>query len=473
MHEAASGASRRACPLTDESEESLMPVDRDLLAGLMERESARFRQDRPRSLAQRERSRSSLLSGVPMNWMTRWVGDFPVVVDSASGATLIDVDGNVYVDFCLGDTGAMTGHAPEPAVAAIKRQAERGITAMLPGADAPWVGEDLQRRFGLPYWQLTLSATDANRFVIRLCRDITSRPRVLVHNHCYHGSVDETVVTIDDGKVVPRHGNIGPPVDPALTTRVVEINDLEALERELANGDVACVLVEPALTNIGIVLPDPGYHDALRELTRRSGTLLVIDETHTLCAGYGGYTRAHSLQPDIITMGKAIASGVPTGAYGLSEEVAERVLANTIWDAADVGGVGGTLAGNLLSVAAARATLENVLTENAFAHMIELGERFEAGVNGAIERHGVDWHATRIGCRVEYLFCPTPPHTGAEAHDAFDTALDAYMHLFMLNRGILITPFHMMALMCPATTEQDVDRHTAVFEEAVAELAAG
>ena len=449
-----------------------MPVDRGLLAELTERERERFRRDRPRSLAQRERSRSSLLSGVPMNWMTRWVGDFPIVVDSASGATLIDVDGNVYVDFCLGDTGAMTGHAPEPAVAAIARQAARGITAMLPGEDAPWVGEDLQRRFGLPLWQLTLSATDANRFAIRLCRQITYRSRVLVHNHCYHGSVDEALVTIDDGHVAPRHGNIGPPVDPALTTRVVEINDLAALERELAHGDVACVLIEPALTNVGIVLPDPGYHEALRELTRRFGTLLVIDETHTLCAGYGGYTRAHELEPDIVTLGKAIASGVPAGAYGLSDEVAARVLDKTVWEVADGGGIGGTLAANLLSVAAARATLEHVLTEEAFIRMIALAERFEAGVSGAIAQHGLDWHASRLGCRVEYLFCPDPPRTGAAAHAAFDSDLDAYMHLFMLNRGILITPFHMMALMCPATTDQDVDRHTEVFAEAVAELAA-
>ena len=448
-----------------------MPVDRTRLAELAVREHARFRQDRPRSLAQWERSHASLLSGVPMNWMTRWVGEFPIVVDSASGATLIDVDGNVYTDFCLGDTGAMTGHAPEPAVAAIARQAARGITAMLPGEDAPWVGEDLQRRFGLPYWQLTLSATDANRFAIRLCRQITFRSRVLVHNRCYHGSVDEALVTIDDGRVVPRHGNIGPPVDPALTTRVVEINDLDALERELAHGDVACVLIEPALTNVGIVLPDPGYHEALRELTRRFGTLLVIDETHTLCAGYGGYTRAHDLEPDIITLGKAIASGVPAGAYGLSEEVAARVLDRTVWEVADGGGIGGTLAANLLSLAAARATLEHVLTEEAFVRMLALAERFEEGVSATIAQHDLDWHATRLGCRVEYLFCPEAPRSGGEAHAAFDDELDAYMHLYMLNRGILITPFHMMALMCPATTDADVDRHSAVFEEAVAELA--
>lgn len=444
-----------------------MRVDRERLKRLTAVERRRFVATHPRSAAQRERSRSSLLSGVPMNWMTRWAGDFPVVVDSAAGASLRDIDGNEYVDFCLGDTGAMTGHAPAPAVEAIRVQAAAGITAMLPGENAPWVGEELRRRFGLPFWQFTVSATDANRFAIRLCRSITGRSKILVHNHCYHGTVDETVVTLRDGRVVPRYGSVGPPIDPASTTRVVEINDLDALERELAHGDVACALVEPALTNIGIVLPDPDYHRGLRELTRRYGTLLIVDETHTLCAGPGGFTRAQGLQPDVVTIGKAIASGVPTGAYGLTAEVAEQIVDATIWDAADVGGVGGTLAGNLLSLAAARATLEHVLTDEAFERMVELGARFEDGVRLAIERHRLDWNVVRLGCRVEYHFTREPARTGGEAADSFDSDLDFFMHLFALNRGILLTPFHMMALMCPATTEVDVDRHTSAFEEAL------
>ena len=267
-----------------------MQIDRDRLTGLTERELRRFAEEHPASKAQAERSRSSLLSGVPMNWMTRWVGDCPVVVNDANGAVLGDIDGHEYVDFCLGDTGAMTGHSPDASVAAITRQAAHGITAMLPSEDAPWVGEELQRRFRLPYWQLTLSATDSNRFVVRLCRAVTGRSRVPVHNYCYHGSVDEALVTLEDDAVKRKHGNIGPPVEPALTTRVVEINDVDALEQALAQEDVACMLIEPALTNIGIVLPEPDYHDAVRDLTRRFGTLLVIDETHTLCAGPGGYT---------------------------------------------------------------------------------------------------------------------------------------------------------------------------------------
>ena len=448
-------------------------IERSRIAELFARERERFADAHPRSRELHERAEGSLLSGVPMNWMTRWPGSFPVFLESAAGAEITDVDGHVYADLCLGDTGAMTGHSPAPTVAAVQDRVARGITAMLPTSDAAAVGEEMQRRFGMRNWQFTLSATDANRFVIRIARQITGRPRILVHNHCYHGSVDETVTTLADGRVLPREGNVGPPVDPAQTTRVVEINDLEALERELAHGDVACVLVEPALTNIGIVLADPGYHDGLRELTREAGSLLVIDETHTLCCGPGGYTRVHGLEPDLLTIGKPIGGGIPVGAYGFTEHVAELISEATIWEAADVGGVGGTLAGNALSLAAVRATLAEVLTEEAFGHMIALGERFEAAVAQTIAEHRLPWSVTRLGCRAEYMFQATAPRTGAEAAAALDPELDALLHLYMLNRGVLLTPFHMMALMSPATTEAHVDRHSEAFAEAAAELAGG
>src|SRR6185312_9168539 len=349
---------------------------------------------------------------------------------------------------------------------------ERGITTMLPSEDAGPVGAVLGRRFGLRHWQFTLTATDANRFAIRLCRAIQlGRTKILVFNHCYHGSVDETFAELGPaGEVVAQLGNVGPPVPLAETTRVVEFNDLEALERELAAGDVACVLTEPALTNVGIVLPEPGFHDALRDLSRAAGALLIIDETHTMCCGPGGYTAAHGLEPDLVTVGKAIAGGVPIGAYGMSDAVAERVLAKTVWEAADVGGIGGTLAGNALSLAATRATLAEVLTEAAFERMISLGERFAAGCEEVIAEFGLPWQATRLGCRVEYMFNPTPPRSGGEAAAAFDSPPDALLHLYMLNRGVLMTPFHMMALMSPATTEFDVDTHTAALREFAAEL---
>jgi glutamate-1-semialdehyde 2,1-aminomutase len=354
----------------------------------------------------------------------------------------------------------------------VAERAARGITLMLPTEDASRVGEELTRRFGLPRWQFALTATDANRFSLRLARAITARPKVLVYAWCYHGTVDESFAIEVEGETRSRPDNIGAPVDSALTTRAIEWNDVAALERALAPGDVACVLAEPAMTNAGIVLPEPGYHEALRQVTREHGTLLVIDETHTFCAGPGGYTAAAGLEPDLLTIGKAIAAGIPAAAYGMTETVADRITGHRrMLEASDVGGIGGTLAGNALSLAATRATLEKVLTDAAFDHMIEVAERFAAGVNDVIAAHRVPWHSTRLGCRVEYHFRPTPPRNGSEAMAADDAMLGRYMHLHALNRGILLTPFHNMALMCPATTDADINRHTAAFEEAVATLA--
>ena len=444
---------------------------RERARALLAREEARFAETHPRSRALAERARGHLLAGVPMHWMAKWPGGFPLYVREARGARFVDVDGHEYVDLCLGDTGSMTGHAPEPTLRAIERQAARGLTLMLPSEDAAWVGEELARRFGLPSWQFALTATDANRFSIRLARHVTGRPKVLVFNWCYHGTVDEAFATLEDGRVVARRGNLGPPVYPALTTRVVELNDGAGLERELARGDVACVLAEPALTNVGIVHPEPGFHDALRALTREHGTLLILDETHTICCGPGGYTAAHGLQPDVLTIGKPIGGGVPAAAYGFTAELAERVAGSIELEDVDVGGVGGTLAGNALSLAAVRATLGEVLTPEAFKRMIRLAERFVAGVEEAIAEAGLPWHVTRLGCRAEYLFGPDRPRTGSEAHAAGDFLLERALHLHALNRGILLTPFHNMALMSPATTEEDVDRHTAAFREAALELA--
>jgi glutamate-1-semialdehyde 2,1-aminomutase len=439
---------------------------------LLERELQSFAETHPRSRTLSERARSSLLAGVPMQWMLRWAGGFPVYAEQAWEARFRDVDGIEYVDFCLGDTGAMTGHSPEPVVRAVAEQLARGITLMLPSEDALWVGEELTRRFGVSRWQFALTATDANRFAIRLARLVTGRPKVLVFNWCYHGTVDETFATLHGDAVVERDGNLGPPVPLDETTRVVEWNDVEGLERALAHGDVACVLAEPVLTNIGIVPAEPGYHDALRSLTRKYGTLLVIDETHTLCAGPGGYTAAHGLDPDVLTVGKAIGSGIPSAAYGFTEEVAARIGGTIAVDDSDVGGVGGTLAANVLSLAAMRATLTHVLTDEAFERMIALGERFEHGVASVIAEQSLPWHVTRLGCRVEYLFRPGRPQNGSEAAEGQDHLLDRLIHLYALNRGVLLTPFHNMALMSPATSEADVDRHTEVFAAAAAELVA-
>ena len=443
-------------------------IDRRRLAAAIAAELAEFTAAHPRSRALFERAKAHLHDGVPMSWMTRWAGAFPLFVERAEGARFTDVDGKTYVDLCLGDTGAMTGHAPPAAVAAIKAQLDRGLTFMLPTEDSLAVSAELARRFGLPFWQAAMTATDANRFVIRLARQITGRPKILVFNWCYHGTVDETFATLrPDGTVGPRAGNVGPPVDPALTTRVVEFNDVAALERELAHGDVACVLAEPAMTNIGIVLPEPGFHAALRALTRRHGTLLVNDETHTLSAGPGGATRAWGLDPDFVTVGKPLASGVPAAVYGFTAEVGRRWRAQTSVELCDTGGIGGTLAGNALALAAMRATLAEVLTEEAYGRMIPLAERFAAGVEQVIAELGLPWIVKRLGARAEYWFRAEAPRNGGEAAAAVDAELERYMHLAALNRGVLLTPFHNMALMCPATTAADVDLHTAVFRESV------
>jgi glutamate-1-semialdehyde 2,1-aminomutase len=446
-------------------------AQREQLAGLIARERETYERDHPRSRELHGQARGSLLAGVPMSWMAMWVGGFPLYQERAAGATIVDVDGREYADFCLGDTGAMAGHSPEPTMRAISRT--QGITTMLPTEDAAWVGAELARRFGLPYWQFALTATDANRWMIRMCRHVTGRPRIAVFNWCYHGSVDEAFVTLDEqGRARAREGLVGPPIDPTETTRVAEFNDIGSVERALAHGDVACLLMEPALTNIGIVLPEPGFMDAVRELCTGHGTLLIIDETHTLSAGPGGCTAAWGLEPDAVTLGKSIGGGVPIGTYGVRAELAERIAAQEDADYEDTGGVGGTLAGNALSLAAARATLGEVLTEEAFKRMIVLRERFVEGVERVLAEHGVPWTILSLGARCEYRFTADPPRTGSESAAADDPELEEYLHLYLMNRGVLITPFHNMALMCPATTEEQVDRHTEVFGAAVAELAA-
>jgi glutamate-1-semialdehyde aminotransferase len=437
----------------------------------MEREQQDFVARHPRSKTLHERARGSLLDGVPMNWMVKWAGAFPIFVDEASGAHFTDVDGHEYVDFCLGDTGAMAGHGPSPTIRAVEAQLRRGITHMLPTEDAIAAGDELRRRFGLRWWQFTITATDANRFSIRLARRITGRPLVAVHDHCYHGSVDETFATLArDGRVVASRGSIGPPVDPAITTRVVEFNDVAGLERALADRQVAALLIEPALTNVGIVLPEPGYLEAVRDITRQTGTLLIVDETHTICAGPAGMTGTHDLEPDMLVIGKTIGGGIPAGAYGLSETVGRRLSGSIPVEESDIGGIGGTLAGYALSMAAIRATLGEVLTDEAFQRMLPLGERWATGVDEAITARGVPWHVTRLGARAEYHFMADRPRTGAEQAAHADFELERFLHLWAMNRGILMTPFHNMALMSPATTEADVDRHTAVFGDAIGAL---
>lgn len=447
-------------------------INREKLAAQMAKEIEMFEKNHPKSGELYRRAQGSLLQGVPMNWMTKWAGSYPVFVEKAEGAHFWDVDGNEYLDLCLGDTGSMIGHAVEPAVRAITEYVKKGTTLMLPTEDAIWVGEELNRRFGMKYWQFSTSATDANRFALRLAREVTQRPKVVVFNWCYHGSVDETVAIIDEatGSTVAKPGSLGPQVDPALTTKVVEWNDVEALENALKDMDVAAVLAEPVMTNCGIVHPLPGYHDRLRELCTKYGALLIIDETHTICTGIGGYTREFNLKPDMVVVGKTIAAGIPAGAYGFTEELGKKVVDVIPPELCDIGGIGGTLAANALSMHAMKAVLSEVLTEAYYAKNIPLAVRFNAGIQSVIDKYNLPWNTTQLGCRTEYWFRKEPARNGGEAEAAVDFELDQYMHLASLNRGILMTPFHNMALISAETSEADIDHHTAVFEEIVGNI---
>jgi len=403
--------------------------------------------------------------------MVKWPGKYPLFVATAQGAHFVDVDGNEYIDLCLGDTGSMTGHSPEATVAAISAQLKRGMTAMLPTDDAVAVSSELAQRFGLPLWQFTVSATDANRHAIRYSRLITGKNKIVVIDRCYHGSVDETFATLDaNGATVMREGNIGAPVPLDVTTRVVEFNDLAAMEAALKHGDVAAILMEPAMTNVGIVLPDNGYLVAVGELAKKYGAVWIIDETHTISVGPGGMTADLALKPDMLTIGKAIGGGIPTGTFGMTHEVAAQIAKKTEREVIDTGGIGGTLAGNALSLAAMRATLTEVLTEANFTTMITLGNRWCDGVEAAINEFSLPWHVNRLGARGEYLFQADAPRTGGEAARAGDFELEQYIHLRLLNDGFLLTPFHNMALMSPYTTQDDVDAHAAAFRAMCQEL---
>lgn len=435
-------------------------------------EAAAFASARPKSEAAFGKGIAGFFGGVPMHWMNDWPTPFPIIVDRAKGATIVDIDGNTLDDFCLGDTGSMFGHSPSPVARAIRRQAGRGLTYMLPDEDTLVLGRLLSERFGLPEWQIATTATDANRFALRVARAVTGRPKILVFNGCYHGSVDETMVRLVDGRPVNRPGLAGEFRDLTANTKVVEFNDVAALEKALAARDVACVITEPVLTNSCMVLPDPGFHAALRRLTRDAGTLLLIDETHTISTGPGGYTRRHGLEPDLFVLGKPIAGGVPASVWGMSADLARRYRTYNAKKEPGYSGMGTTLSANPLQFAAMRATLEEVMTEEAYARMEALAERLEAGLSAAIARHGLPWHVARVGARVEFICASGPLRNGGEAEAAHAPELEAAIHVALVNRGVLIAPFHNMMLISPATRRPQVDRLVSAFGEVAAILAA-
>ncbi len=440
------------------------------LEAIAAREARRFIELHPRSAVLAAGARAHWLGGVPMHWMVDWGTPHPLFVREAQGATLTDVDDRCYVDFCLGDTGAMFGHSPPALAAAIARQAARGLTCMLPAERTAEVGARLAELFGLPYWQIAQTATEANRYALRWARAITRRARVLVFHGCYHGSVEETLVRLRGGRTVPREGGIGPAFDPADAAVAVEFNDADAVERALGRGDIAAVLYEPVMTNIGMVLPAPGFHAALREATRRHGAVLIVDETHTLSSGLGGYTRRHGPDPDMLVCGKAIAGGLPCAVLGFTAEVEramQRVLA-----ARDGGhsGMGTTLAANALVIEALHAALEHLHTGANHERMEALAARLEAGLIDLFAARRLDWHVVRVGARTEFGFGPAP-HNGSEAEAGLRPEFEHALHLYLLNRGVLVTPFHNMMLTSPAHTVADVDRLLALLAAALDELA--
>jgi glutamate-1-semialdehyde 2,1-aminomutase len=448
-----------------------IPLQR--IAEVFEAERASYVSLHPRSLALAGHGIAGFYQGVPMHWMRDWSMPYPFLVESAHGAVLHDVDGNEYADFCLGDTGAMFGHSPPPVVEAIERQAGRGLTYMLPTEDAIAVGRLLEERFGLPHWQVATTATDANRFALRVARAVTGRPKILVFNGCYHGTVDETFVRLVDSRAVNRPGLLGQVTDLTQLARVVEFNDLAALRAALAHGDVACVIAEPVMTNSCMVLPEPGFHAELRRLTRAAGTLLLIDETHTISTGPRGYTGAHGLEPDLFVVGKPVAGGVPASVWGFTDEVAQRLNAVRSQTPPGHSGMGTTLSANALSIAAMRATLEHVMTAEAYAHMESLAGALATGLQAVVDQYGMAWHVVRVGARVEFICAPGPLRNGTEAEAAHAPALEQALHLALLNRGCLIAPFHNMMLVSPTTTARQVESLCMAFEAAVASLALG
>ncbi len=456
--------------MTQEQRPTRAGLDWPRAQAFLAQERSRFTNAHPRSAALAARARDHLLFGVPLHWMNDWGTPFALHVDHASGAQVTDVDGHTLVDFCLGDTGAMFGHSPAPVAAAVARQATRGFTTMLATEDAAVVGEQLAQRFGLPVWQFAMSATDANRYIVRWLRAATGRQKILVFNGCYHGTIEDVFVDLVDGRPVQRDSLLGQVHNLLDTTVVVEFNDLAALDAALADGDVACVLAEPVMTNIGMVLPEPGFWAEAQKIIRRHGTLLVMDETHTISTGPGGYAHAHDIAADALVLGKPVGGGVPCAVYGMSAELAARAEQAKREAPPGHSGIGTTLTGNMLAMAAMHAALTGVMTPAAYGHMLALAQRLAKGLRGVIARHGLPWCVTQVGARTEFQFCLAPPKNGSEADRILDGELEHLIHLGLLNRGVMITPFHNMMLVCPQTSDEHVAQLIGALDEVLTQI---
>lgn len=437
---------------------------------IIQQERDRFLLLHPKSVALSKQANQHFLYGVPMHWMKDWGTPAPLFVEKAVGSHFTCADGIDHADFCLGDTGAMFGHSPPAIEAAMTEQANKGFTTMLPSTLAPEVGEALSDFFGLPYWQLATTATDANRFVLRWARAISGRKKLMVFDGCYHGTVDDTMVDLVNGETTDRNSLIGQVHPLGLHTVAVAFNDIVAVEQALAKGDIACVLTEPALTNCGMVLPETGFIKALRQLTLHYGSLLILDETHTISTGRGGWAKANNITPDFLVVGKPIAGGLPAAAYGFSCEMAARM--KTAKDLAPPGhsGIGTTLSGNMMTLATIHATLTQVATNAAYTHMLKLAESLEQQLSECIKAHQLPWNITRLGARLELQFCAISPKNAAEARKAQNDTIESAIHLYLLNRGVLLTPFHNMMLVCPTTKIEDIERLVTIFDECLKSL---
>jgi glutamate-1-semialdehyde 2,1-aminomutase len=449
---------------------SLAGLSPDRLAAFAAREARRYAQSRPKSAQALAERASAFLNGVPMHWMRDWPMPHLPLVAKAKGARITDIDGYGVDDFCLGDTGSMFGHSPKPVADAIRKQASRGLTYMLPTKSALKAGQLLTERFGDFRWQIATTATDANRFALRVARAVTGRPKVLVFNGCYHGTLDDTMVTLQEGRTVNRPGLVGQVQDLSLGAVVCEFNDLAGVESALAQGDVAAILTEPVMTNSCMVLPEAGFLEGLRALSLRYGSLLVIDETHTISSGFGGYARLHALKPDLFVVGKCVAGGMPTAVWGMTDAVATRFNAYDAARASGHSGMGTTLSGNPMQFACLVATLSKVMTADAYERMEKGAARLSSGLQTSIEKHNAPWHVVRVGARVEFICAPGPLRNGAEAAAAHRPQVEAALHTGLLNRGCLIAPFHNMMLVSPVTKRRQIDRLVLAFDEILSDL---
>lgn len=439
------------------------------IARIAAREADRFRAANRQAIAHHAAA-TGWFQSVPFHWMTDWPSPVPIVAASATGATLTSIDGQIYDDFCLGDTASLFGHSPPPLAAALAQQVSEGLSYMLPAERGAALSERLVAMFRLPQWQVTTTASEANRAIIRWCRAITARPKILIFNGAYHGAVDDAFVDLKGEAPTMRASLIGQVHDLTATTSVIEFNDEEALAAALAVGDIACVLAEPVMTNVGMVRDAPGFLARLRAACDETGTLLVFDETHTISSGYGGHGVAHGPTPDLMVIGKSIGGGVPCAVYGFSAAVGERMAAFNRARPPGHSGIGTTLSANALAITAMDTMLAEVITPAAYDHMMRGAARLVAGLEQEIVRAALDWHVTQVGARVEFLTCPTPPRNGAEARAAMQPELEAAIHLFLANRGILLAPFHNMMLVSPVTGDDQIDRLVGAFADCVSAL---